>query len=181
MEYSGIGRNQNFTDKIMQKHRGVAKRGYGISLIYRKNRQPTGNMTAYNQLYQKLTKVFNSRILQYEQKYYHNLTSRDNRRFIQIIEQIHNQPGEKKQLVHLLHKLGVVTGDQKEWQETKQTVRKYEEELAILKRKVRQQEEMVLQMKRKEALPISVKHLTDMVMENIKREIRIERMRYGYD
>ncbi|MDE6433949.1 MAG: hypothetical protein K2L07_06930 [Lachnospiraceae bacterium] len=181
MKYSGIVRNQSFTDVILKKHQGVIQHGYGSFLVYRKKRQPAERMTAYNQMYQELTKVFNSRILQYEKKYYHTITSQDNRKFIRMIEQIHNHPGEKKQLVHLFGKLGIVTRNQKEWQETKQIVRKYEEELTMLKRKLCQQEEMVLQMKEKEIIQISAKNLTNMVMENIKREIRIERMRYGYD
>ena len=181
MEYYGIVRNQSFTDMILKKHQGVVQHGYGSFLVHRKKKPITGKMTAYNQIYQELTKVFNSRILQYEQKYYRTITSQDNRRFIRMIEQIHNQPGEKKQLVHLFGKLGVVTRNQKEWQETKHIVRKYEKELTMLKRKLCQQEEMILRMRGEETLQVSAKKLTSMVMENIKREIRIERMRYGYD
>lgn len=181
MKYSGVERNKSFTDRILTKHQRKVRLQYGISLVFQKKRSAGHKAFTYNQLQQMLTKAWNSRILQYEQKYYQTITSRDNRKFIQIVEQIHNQPGEKKQLIHLFQKLGVVTRNQKEWQETRQTVRKYEEELLMLKRKLWQQEEMVLQMKREEVPQISIKHLTDVVMENIKREIRLERMRYGLD
>lgn len=181
MEYSGIERNRSFADRILKKYQRRMKHEYGISLVYRKKEQPDGKAAAYNRLYQLLTKAFNNRISQYEQKYYHTITNQDNRRFIQTIEQIHNQPGEKKQLIHLFGRLGVVTRNQKEWRETRQTVRQYEEELIMLKRKIKQREEMVLQMKRKEIPEVSIKHLTQIVMENIRREIRMERMRYGPD
>ena len=97
------------------------------------------------------------------------------------MEQIYNQPGEKKQLVHVLKKLGVVTKSQAEWQEAANTLRRYEEELVQLKRRISSQEEHILKIRNREEQAVSTKAITREVMENIKKEIRMERLRYGLD
>ena len=83
--------------------------------------------------------------------------------------------------MHLLKKLGVVTKSQKEWQETRKTLKKYEEELVQLKRRIASQEEYFLKIRNREEKAVSTKTITREVMENIKREIRMERLRYGLD
>lgn len=181
MGYLEIERNKRFVDEILGKYQRGYKTDYGSLLVHRKRKQTADKITLDNRLYKLVEQTFNSRISQYEQKYYKTVTSQDNRKFIKTVEQIYNQPGEKKQLIHLFQKLGVVTKNRKEWQETRQTVRRYEEELVILKKKLTQQEEMILRLKQEERPQISAKHLTEMVMENIRREIRMERMRYGPD
>ena len=96
------------------------------------------------------TREFYKRIRLYENRYYQTVTSQDNRKFIRTIEQIYNQPGEKKQLIHLFKKFGVVTNNEKEWQETKRTMNRYEEELFRLKKQLELQEESVVKKKSQE-------------------------------
>ncbi len=181
MGYSEIERNKRFVDGILGKYQRQLQPDYGKMLVYRKRRRPADKINIDNRLYKLVEQTLNNRILQYEQKYYHTVTSKDNRRFIRTVEQIYNQPGEKKQLIHLFQKLGVVTKDRRDWKETVKTVKRYEEELVVLKKKLSQQEETILRMKTEEKPQISTKYLTDAVMENIRREIRMERMRYGPD
>lgn len=181
VEYSGMERNRDFAERILTKHQRGTQKYLGIPLIYHRKKTVADKTEIYNRLNRFLSTELNYRISQYEKKYYQNITNQDNRRFIQTIEEINNQPGEKKQMILQLRKLGVLTQSNKEWQDTKQTIKRYEEELIMLNRRIKLQEEMVLQMKSRETPEISAKSITDTVMENIKREIRLERMRYGPD
>ena len=170
-----------FAEAIRKKYQHETPYLYGSNLIYYKKKIVSVKTDTHQHVRQLITKEFYNRIQQYEKKYYQMVTNQDNRKFISTIEEIYNQPGEKKQMIHLFHKFGVVTKNQREWQETRQTLRKYEEELVRLKKQIKVQEELYLQIKDKEMQPISARSITREVMENIKREIRMERLRYGPD
>lgn len=177
-----LKKNSEFVNGIVAKYqRNQTENYYGPVLIYRKQKKETGNTIIKQNLNRIITKEFYTRIKHYENKYYQQVTSLDNRKLIQTIEQIYNQPGEKRQLIHVLKKLGVVTKNQREWQETRQILKKYEEELTQLKREITYQEEYLLKLENKEGQRLSTKLIAREVMESIKREIQMERLRYGLD
>lgn len=178
----GMTKNSEFVNEIMAKYqRAVSGNSYGLVLVYHRQKKETGGTVVKQNISRLVNQEFYTRIKRYENRYYQRVTSRDNRKLLQTIEQIYNQPGEKKQLVHVLKKLGVVTKSQKEWQETRKTLKKYEEELVQLKRRIASQEEYFLKIRNREEKAVSTKTITREVMENIKREIRMERLRYGLD
>lgn len=182
MKQSEMMRNKAFVNRIIKKY-GQEKtdRYYRSSLIYRKPQKHFGD-TIINENFNRLfAREFHTRIKKYEVAYYRNVTSQDNRKLIRTIEQIYNQPGEKKQLIHVFNRLGVVTESRKVWQETRQTMKLYEEELTQLKRRLQYQEENYLRVHREEEQSVSAKNIVREVMENIRREIRMERLRYGLD
>lgn len=171
---------EDFAERIAAKYQGGASGGYdGGVLAYYKARKMTSVINR-NTLNQYFTKEFTSRLQQYEQNYYKRVTNRDDRRFLRTMEQIYNQPGEKRQLVHMLRRFGIVSRDQKEWQETKRSLTRYEEELARLKRRLEYQEE-VQRRKVSETSLMSMKSITRAVMEQLKAELRMERLMYGLD
>ena len=153
---------------------------YSAALVYRRKRNNA--VTTQQQAATRFfTNEFQTRMQRYEKKYYQYVTNRDERKFIRTIEQIYNQPGEKKQLIHLFHKLGMINRDGKEWQKTKNSLKQYEEELTQLRRKMEQQEEVLRRREVTEITPRSVKYITREVMEHIRNEMRMERLRYGLD
>lgn len=175
-------KNKEFVNGIMEKyHSNKMGHCYGSVLIYYKQKKGTGNTIIKQGLNQWITKEFYTRIKQYENRYYQYVTSQDNRKLLRTMEQIYNHPGEKRQLIHIFKKLGVVTRNQKEWQETRQVLKKYEEELTQLRRKIKYQEEYFLKLKKSEEKQITTKDIAREVIENIKREIQMERLRYGLD
>lgn len=175
-------KNSEFVNGIVGKYqRDWTENYYGPVLIYRKPKRETGSTIIKQNLNRMITKEFYTRIKHYENKYYQQVTSLDNRKLIHTIEQIYNQPGEKRQLIHIFKKLGVVTKNQREWQETRQVLKKYEEELIQLKRKIKYQEEYFLKLENREGQQLSTKSIAREVMESIKREIQMERLRYGLD
>lgn len=173
-------KNSKFVNGIMNRYQTKAGRG-NAGFVYRMEKKET--ISSLNQKFIKrlMAKEVYVRIKQYQKKYYQYVTNRDNRRFIHTVEQINNQPQEKKQLVYILQKMGVVTKEKKEWQETRQLLRTYEEELMRLKKQIQIQEESVLKLTVKEEQQLSAKALTRQVIENIKSELRFERLRYGLD
>lgn len=182
VKQSGMTKNSEFVNGIMAKYqRDVSGNSFGLALVYRRQKKESGSTVVRHNISQLVTREFYTRMKQYENRYYQRITSQDNRKLIQTIEQIYNQPGEKKQLVHVFQKLGVVIKDRKEWQETRNTLKQYEEELVQLKRRVSSQEEHILKVRNQEEREVSTKAITREVMENIKKEIRMERLRYGLD
>ncbi|MDE6626390.1 MAG: hypothetical protein K2K56_08470 [Lachnospiraceae bacterium] len=182
MKQSVETKNTAFVNKVIKKYeREKTNRYYHSSLIYRKPQKHFGDTIINENVNRFFTREFFTHIKRYEAAYYRNVTSQDNRKLIQTIEQIYNQPGEKKQLIHVFNKLGVVTESREVWQETRQTMKLYEEELTQLKRRLQYQEENYLQMHREEERSVSAKDIVREVMENIRREIRMERLRYGLD
>lgn len=172
--------NSRFVNGIMNRYTTEPGRGTA-GFVYRKEKNE--KMTSLNQKFVKrlMAREIYVKIKQYERKYYQYITNKDNRKFIRTVEQINSQPQEKKQLVYILQKMGVMTSGQKEWQETRQLLRTYEEELIRLKKQIQIQEESVLKLTVKEEQQPSVKVLTRQVLENIKNELRFERLRYGLD
>ncbi len=178
----GMTKNSEFVNIIMAKYqRDASGNFFGLALVYRRQKKEPGGTVVRQNISRLVTQEFYTRMKRYENRYYQRITSRDNRKLIQTMEQIYNQPGEKKQLVHVLKKLGVVTKSQAEWQEAGNTLRRYEEELVQLKRRISSQEEHILKIRNREEQAVSTKAITREVMENIKKEIRMERLRYGLD
>ncbi len=181
MENSGQKRNQEFTERIRKRHEIQQAAFYWESLTYFARKKADSQVHIQKNLSQLISNSFHQKIRQYEEKYYRLVTNQDNRRFLHIMEGIYNQPGEKKQLVHLLRKFGVVTQEQKEWKENMQRLKQYEEELSILRKQIRQQEEYFIRQKTTETKPQLVSDITREVMRSIKQEIRLERLRCGTD
>lgn len=175
------GYNREFVDRILQRYQTDGT-GYfaGSALIHRIQKDRI--RFSLNQKFMKrlLTKEIYKWIKKYEQKYYQKITNADNRRFIRTVEQIYSQPGDKKQLLYMFQKLGVITKNQSEWQETKLVLKQHEEEMMKLRRQISLQEKIITRLSVQED-SISVKGLTREVMERIKSEIRMERLRYGPD
>ncbi len=170
-----------FALKIREKYEDRAPGGYyGASLVYRREKKAGGTVIKQN-LNQFFTREFETRLMRYEKKYYQYVTSRDDSRWIQTLEQISVQPGEKKQLIHLFSKLGVVNRYNREWQETEKSLRKYEEEFVRIRRQFKYQEELIRKQRAEELSPVSMRNITREVMEHIRREIHFERLRYGLD
>lgn len=182
MRQSETTKNTAFVNRIIKRYRWE-KRDiyYRISLIYQKPQKHFGDTIINENVSRLFAREFQTRIKRYEAAYYRQVTSQDNRRLIQTIEQIYNQPGEKKQLIHIFNKLGVMTENRAAWQETKETIKRYEEELTQIKRQLQYQEENNFRVQRREEQSVSVKNIVSEVMENIRREIRMERLRYGLD
>ena len=179
VETYGVEKNNKFVNGIIEKYQSDRmKNYYGPALIYHKHKKGIGDTIVKQSMNQLITKEFYTRMKYYEKRYYQYVTSQDNRKLIRTIEQIYNQPGEKRQLIHVFKKLGIVTKNQKEWREARQALKKYEEELIQLKKQIKYQEEYFLKIKNTEEKPASAKTITREVMENIKREIRMERLRY---
>lgn len=178
MENKHIAFAKGIMDRYRQEPPGY---DYGISVVHRKKKGVSVNVDVHRQLSQMFTREFYQRIRQYENRYYRTVTNQDNRKFIRTLEQIYNQPGEKKQLVHLFKRLGVVTKNQQEWQETRRRLAQYEEELVRLRKQIELQEECVHRREKEEIQTVSVKKITGEVMEKIRQEIRMERLRYGLD
>ncbi len=171
---------EDFAERIAAKYQsGPSGKYYGGTLAYYRAKK-TGPVFHRKTLNQYFTKELTSRLQQYEQNYYKRVTNRDDRRFLRTMEQIYNQPGEKRQLVHMLRRFGIVSRDQKEWQETKRNLTRYEEELARLKRRLEYQEE-VQRRKVSETSLVSMKRITRAVMEQLRAELRMERLMYGLD
>lgn len=171
-----------FAKQIMNKYENELPHSYyGLSLVHRKKRDHSVKVDVYRQMNHIFNREFYRRIRQYENRYYQTVTSQDNRKFIQTMEQIYNQPREKKQLIHLFKKLGVVTKNQEEWRETRQTMMRYEEELLRLKKYLEMQEESVVKRKKEEIQEISTKKVVREVLEHVKQEIKMERLRFGLD
>lgn len=182
LKQSEMTKNSEFVNKITKKYqRDVSGNSFGLALVYRRQKKESGGTVVRQNISRLVTQEFYTRMKRYENRYYQRITSQGNRKLIQTIEQIYNQPGEKKQLVHVLKKLGVVTKSQGEWQETRKTLQQYEEELVQLKRRIASQEEYFLKIRNREEKEVSTKAITREVMENIRREIRMERVRYGLD
>ncbi len=175
-------RHAAFAKRIMGRYQNVQTCGYyGLTVVHRRKKENSVRMEGHWQINRIFTREFYKRIRLYENKYYQTVTSQDNRKFIRTIEQIYNQPGEKKQLIHLFKKFGVVTNNEGEWQETKLTMKRYEEELFRLKRQLELQEESVVKKKSQEIQQISTKKIMKEVVEYVKQEMKMERLRYGLD
>ncbi len=171
---------KDFAARIAAKYQsGTSVAYYGSILAYHKAKK-TGTVSYRETMNRYFTKELASRLQQYEKNYYKRVTNRDDRRFLQTIEQIYNQPGEKRQLVHIFRRFGIVSRDQKEWQETQRSLTRYEEELTKLKRRLQYQEE-VQRRTVSETSSVSVKSITRAVMEQLRGELRMERLMYGLD
>lgn len=176
-----MGNNREFADTIVKKYRSEAPEFYRSLLVYRRQVGTVNKVAFYQNISKQITQKLYDRLHQYEKKYYQTVTNQDNRKWLSTMEHIYNQPGDKKQLIHLFKRLGVVTKDQRDWQETNQLLRKYEEELIKLKKQVEFTEEHYKKTNMEEKQPVSSKQLKQEIIDSIKREIRLERIRYGLD
>lgn len=174
--------NHEFVNRILKRYRTGDMDYYrSASIVYRVRKENSGTRLDQRFVKRLLSKEIYVRVKHYEKKYYQQVTHKDNRKFIRTVEQIYSQPGDKKQLVYMFQKLGVVTRNQDEWKKTKKTLEQYEEEIMKLKKQVRMQEDSITKLTVKEEKRISTKVLTREVMDRIKSEIRMERLRYGLD
>lgn len=175
-------RHAAFAEGIINRY-GNVQTGchYGLSVVHRRKKENSVRIEGHWQINRIFTREFYKRIKHYENKYYQTVTSQDNRKFIRTMEQIYNQPGEKKQLIHLFKRFGVVTNNEAEWQETKLTMKRYEEELFLLKKQLELQEESVIKKKSQEMQEISTKKIMKEVVDYVKQEMKMERLRYGLD
>lgn len=174
-------KNRTFTDGIIMKYKMDPAQYYGSSLIHLTMKRESHNTDFHRHMEQIIDNHFLQKIKRYESRYYQMVTNKDNRRFLKTIEQIYNQPGEKKQMIHLLHKLGVVTDNQKKWQETTRRLHQYEEELVNLRKWVTRQEEYRIRTGHEEMRIPTVREVSQAVIREIKQEIRMERLRSGFD
>lgn len=174
--------NREFVNGILERYRADEVDYYlGTSLVYRMKKERSRLSLSQKFIKRLLAKEIYVWMKKYEQKYYQKITNEDNRRFIHTVEQIYSQPGDKKQLIYMFQKLGVVTKNQSDWQETQQSIQRYEEEITRLRQQVKLQENSIIKLSVQEENHISSKELTREVMERIKSEIRMERLRYGFD
>ncbi len=173
--------NQEFTDKIRSRYEKKAAFYLGENLVYRQ-RQKTGLQININKnLNQLISNTFDQRMKQYEKKYYQTVAAQDRHFLLRTVEAIYRHPGEKKQLIHLLQRFGVVTQGQKEWRENNRKMSRYEEELSLLRKELQRQEEYLKKLRQQESGTQVISRVSHVVMQNIKKEIRMERMRYGRD
>lgn len=175
-------KNIEFTNGIIDRYQNILPDYYyGLAIVHRRRKAPVSNIEQHQHMHQLVTKEFYKRIKQYEKNFYQSVTNQDNRKFISTMEQIYNQPGQKKQLIYLFRKFGVVTNHQKEWKDTRQVLRRYEEEMVQMQRRLAVQEEYLLKSKYSVTQQVSTKDIAKEVMESIKKEMRMERIRYGLD
>lgn len=178
---TGSRRNWEFAEQLQKRHQIQQTNDYWENLIYLNRKKPASQVDIHKNLSQFISNSFYQKIRQYEEKYYRVVTNQDNRRFLHTMERIYNQPGEKKQLVHLLRKFGIVTREQKEWKDHTERLKRYEEELVLIQKQIMQQEEYLVRLKTTEIRPQFTAEITHEVMQNIKKEIRLERLRHGMD
>lgn len=181
MQQYGIEKNKEFVKRLQNKYRKKATAGYGISLVYRKLGNKTWHTDMHQHLSTLITNTVYQKIQQYEKKYYHSVTNQDRKKLLATMEVIYSQPGEKKQLVHFMHKLGVVTKEEKTWKDTEKRLREYEEEMVKLRKCITAQEETIVKLKRTEEKEFSVKEIKREVIQDIRQEMRLERLRCGLD
>ncbi len=195
MGISGRNRNQEFSERIRKRYEMDTAAVYWGSLVYYIMKTQGPEINLQKNLSRVIENIFHQKVRLYEQKYYKiinpfqnsapladkTVTRLERRRLIKTIGNIYSQPGEKKQLVYLLSKLGVVTEGQREWRENIRRIKNYEEELTFLKKQLRLQEESIVKLKRTEMEPKLLANLKREVINNIKQEIRLERLRYGID
>ncbi len=173
--------NQQFAERIMGRHGLDIPSYYWGNLVYHRVKRELTQTYVQNNLSRTMMNFFDRRMKQYEKKYYRIITNQDSQRLLSTVREIYSRPEDKKQFVYLLNKLGVVTQERKEWRENIIRLQKYEEELTLLKKQIKQQEEYFVKWQHVEAAPRSVSNITQEVMRNIKREIRLERLRSGMD
>lgn len=171
---------EDFAAGILAKYQGGTSGYYSRLLVYYRAKR-TGDTFSRETLNRYFMKEFTFRLQQYEKKYYQHVTNKDDRRFLYTVEHIYNQPGEKKQLTYLFRRFGLVSREQGEWQETQQNLKRYEEELVSLKRKLQYQEEEARRQRVSQESSFSIKSITREVMEQLRRELRMERLMYGLD
>ncbi len=171
--------NQQFAERIMSRHALDIPRYYWGNLVYRRVKRELSQTYVSNSLSQTMKNFFDRRMKQYEKKYYRIITNQDGQRLLSTVREIYSRPEDKKQFIYLLNRLGVVTQGRKEWQENIVRLQRYEEEITLLKKQMKQQEEYLIRWKHMEVTPQSTTNITREVMQNIKREIRLERLRCG--
>ncbi len=170
-----------FAESIMRRHFKAPERSFWESLVYRRKEKTAANINVYKNFRSRLESFIDRSLKQYEKKYYSTVTNLDSRRLLRTMEVIYGQPGEKKQLVYLLNKFGIMTGIRKEWQENATRLKRYEEELEVLRRQVRLQEEYLGKMKNTSGELPTVSDITFEVMRSLKKELRRERFRREAD
>ncbi len=179
MMQTGWNRNREFAERIQQRYGRDGMGYYGKSLVYRREKREISQVNIQKNISQVFSDSFDQRMKQYEQKYYQIITNRERQHFLRTMETIYSQPGEKKQLVYMLQKLGVMTRGQREWKESRKRLDRYEEELSVLKRQIHFQEEYLVRRGDTGDRPQFVRDVTREVIKNIKNEMRLERLRCG--
>ena len=135
-----MDRNQAFAERIRKRYGRTSNPSWG-TLVYRKQQKAVSQIHIHKNWQQFVSNTVEQKMQRYEKKYYQRIEGRDRNRLLRSVEEIYRHPGEKKQLVHLFRKFGVVTGEHREWQENSRRMSRYEEELTVLHKQFRQQEE----------------------------------------
>lgn len=173
-----MNRNQAFAEQIRQRYERV-NNYFGSNLVYRKQQKNASQLHIHKNWQSYVSNMLAQRALRYEKKYYQTIEGRDRNRLLRSVEEIYRHPGEKKQLIHLFRKFGLVSREHREWQESSRRLSRYEEELSVLHRQFREQEEYLLRLKQMENEPQILSKISRLVMQKIKNEIQLERMRHG--
>lgn len=176
-----MDRNQAFAEQIVQRYERKSVHYFGSDLVYRKPQKTVSQLHIHKNQQQFVSNIVEQRIQRYEKKYYQTIEGRDRNRLLQSVEEIYRHPGEKKQLVYLFRKFGLVSREHREWQESSRRLSQYEEELAVLHRQFREQEEYLLRLKTIENEPQILSKMSRLVMQKIKKELQLERLRHGRD
>lgn len=170
-------RYADFAKRIRKRYETGIKNMFWESLVFHRVKEGTSHVQIIKNMSRTITNFVEQRIRLYENNYYKINTKQENGRLLQTIERVYSQPGEKKQLVYLLGKLGVVTKEQRQWQENNSRLQRYEEMVTRLNRKLKLQEEELLRLKEIRVEPVLLRKLTREVVRSIRAEARRERLR----
>lgn len=173
----GKNKYTDFAERIRKRYETGIKNMFWESLVFHRVKNETSHIQIIKNMSRTITNFVEQRIRLYENKYYRTNSKQESKRFLKNIERIYDQPGEKKQLVYLLGKLGVVTREQRQWQESTSRLQQYEETVTRLSKKLKQQQEELVRLKEIQVEPMLLKKLTRQVMQNIRAEARKERLR----
>lgn len=170
-------RYADFAERIRKRYETGIKNMFWESLVFHRVKAEASHVQIIKNMSRTITNFVEQRIRLYENKYYRINSKQESQRLLQTIERVYSQPGEKKQLVYLLGKLGVVTREQRQWQENNSRLQQYEEMVTRLRRKLKMQEEELVRLKEIRVEPLLLKKLTREVMRSIRAEARRERLR----
>lgn len=174
-----MDRNQAFAEQIVQRYERTSVHCFGSDLVYRKPQKTASQLHIHKNWQSFVSNILAQRVLWHEKKYYQTIEGRDRNRLLRSVEEIYRHPGEKKQLVYLFRKFGMVSREHREWQENSRRLFRYEEELSVLRRQFHEQEEYLIRLKQMENEPQILSKMSRLVMQKIKKELQLERLRHG--
>ncbi len=172
-------KRDEFATRLIGKYHKESLDFFGSSLIYRTQKEKRQNLYFHRHMERIFNQSLTQRFQQIENRYYQNITSRDHQRLLKNVEQIYRKPGEKKQMLGLMQKLGVVTREEKGWQEIWRRLDEYEEALGALQKQLRHRDIQDQKRERQEHQQPSMREISRSVMQDLRQELRLERMRSG--